>query len=182
MSSVELIRHRAAICGYVSDAVSGTGLAGATVELLPNGLQTETGADGFYYFLDLPDGLYTLHATALGFGSRYGMATNSGVAVASDSAGRPVFDPKGNLGLPPTRLAGQVQRSDTLAAIAYAEVRLCASNAKTLSNKLGQYAHSAVEAGTQTVQVSAPGFATNSQAVTLTAGQETLVDLSITPD
>lgn len=181
MSDVELIRHRAAICGYVSDAVSGTGIARATVELAPVALQTETRPDGFYYFLDLPDGLYTLHAAAPALGSRYGTVTTAGVAVASDSAQRPIFDPKGNLGLPPTRLAGLVQRSDTLAAIAYAEVRLRATNVKTRSRKLGQYALSAVQAGTQTVQVSAPGFVTISQAATLTAGQETVVNFSLTP-
>lgn len=180
MSSLE-IRHRAAIGGYVSDAVSGIAIAGATVELAPTSLQTRTRPDGFYYFLDLPDGLYTLHAAAPALASRYGTVTATGVAVASDAAGRPIVDPKANLGLPPTQLTGVVRRSDTLAAIAYAEVRLRASNIKTRSSKLGQYVLPAVEAGTQTVQVSAPGFVTSSQAVTLGAGEETVVDFSLIP-
>jgi len=180
MSTVETVRHRAAICGYVSDASSGAGIAGATVELAAQGLQTQTRADGFYNFLDLPDGSYTLHATAPQLGSCYGTVTVAGVSVASDGEGRPLLDPKGNLGLRPTRLSGLVQRSDNLAPIAYADVFLRASNLKTKSDKLGQYVVSAVEAGTQTVQVSAPGFTTVSQSVSLNAGQNTAVDFKLT--
>ena len=175
------IRHRAAIGGYVSDAVSGAAIAGATVELKPGGLETKTQGDGFYHYLDLPDGLYTLQAKAPALGTRYGTGTPTDVEVASDAAGQPKIDPKGNLALPPTRLTGVVRRSGTLAAIAYAEVRLRASNVKTRSSKLGQYAFSAAQAGTQTVQVSALGFVARSQPVTLRAGEETVVDFSLTP-
>ena len=181
MSSLEIIHHRAAICGYVSDADSGDGIAGATVELIAEDLQVQTRADGFYTFLDLPDGSYTLHAQAPQLGSCYGTVTAPGVTVASDGAGRPLLDPKGNLGLPPTRLTGLVKRSDNLAPIAYAEVRLRASNVSAKSSKLGQYALSAVQAGTQTVQVTAPGFTAVSQSVTLNAGQNLVVDFSLPP-
>jgi hypothetical protein len=181
MAIVATIRHRAAISGYVSDAVSGTGIAGATVTLEGQDQQTLTGADGFYFFLDLPNGSYTLHAEAPALGSRYGAVTAAGVAVASDGAGRPLFDPKGNLALPPTRLTGLVRRSDNLAPIAYADVQLRASRVAVKSNKLGQYGLTAVEAGTQTVQVAAPGFATISQPVSLSAGQSRVVDFNLTP-
>lgn len=181
MANVETISHRAAICGYVNDASSGVGIFGATVEITAEGLQTQTRDDGFYYFLDLPDGPYTLSAAAPLLGSRYGTVTVSSVAVASDGVGRPIFDPKANLGLPPTRLVGLVRRADNLAPIAYAEVHLRASNVKTKSNKLGHYVLSAVEAGTQTVQVSARGFAAVSQPVMLSPGQETVADFGLTP-
>jgi hypothetical protein len=179
--TLEIWKHRAAICGYVRDASSGVGIPGATVVLVDPDVTTKTRADGFYHFLDLPNGSYTLQATAPAQGSRYAGVTVAGVAVASDAAGRPVLDPQGNLGLPPTRLSGRVQRADTLAPIARAEVRLRASGAKTMSNNLGQYALSAVEAGAQTVRISAPGFTTHSQSVTLGAGQNTVVDFNLTP-
>jgi Carboxypeptidase regulatory-like domain len=173
--------RRAAICGYVRDASSGTGIFGATVELVGREVQTATRVDGFYCFLDLPDGAYTLHATAPALGSRYGGVTVAGVAVADDGVGRPLFDPKGNLVLPPTRLSGRVQRAGTLAPIARAEVRLRASGVKAISDNLGQYLISAVEAGSQTVQIFAPGFITTSQSVTLEAGQNTVADFTLTP-
>src|SRR5262249_49173319 len=141
---------------------SGAGIPGATVEVVGQGEQTQTRADGFYHFLDLPDGSYTLQAAAPGLGSRYAGVTVAGVLVAGDSAGRPVLDPRGDLGLPPTRLTGRVQRTGSLAPIARAEVRLRAGGVKTTSNNLGQYVLSAVEAGTQTVQTSASGFTTTS--------------------
>lgn len=181
MSTIEITRHRAAICGYVRDASSGAGIAGATVELVGREARTETRVDGFYDFLDLTDGSYTVRATAPALGSRYADVTVAGITVASDAVGRPALDPKGNLALPPTRLSGRVQRAGPLAPIARAEVRLRASGVKAMSNNLGQYMLSAVEAGTQTVQVSAPGFTTNSQSVTLDAGQNTVVDFILAP-
>ena len=54
MSTVEIIRHRAAICGYVRDARSGDGIAGASVDIAARGVTDESAVDGFYYFLDLP--------------------------------------------------------------------------------------------------------------------------------
>jgi len=181
VTTIETVRHRAAICGYVSDAVSGEAIAGATVELAAQGLQARTRDDGFYAFLDLPDGSYTLRASAPQLGSTYGTVTAVGVAVASDGSGRPVLDSRGNLALPPTKLSGVVRRSDTMAPIAYADVFLRASLVRTKSNKVGQYSASAVEAGTQTVQVSAPGFTAASQSVTLNAGQSTTTDFTLTP-
>lgn len=180
MSTIE-IRHRAAICGYVRDANSGGGFVGATVELVGGEVRTETRVDGFYYFLDLPDGSYTLHATAPALSSRYADVTVTGVTVASDDLGRPAFDPLGNLGLPPTSVSGRVQRAGSLAPVAHAEVRLRASGVKATSNTLGEYVLSAIEAGTQTAQVSAPGLTTNSQGVTLDAGKNTVVDFTLAP-
>ncbi len=182
MPTIALARHRAAICGYVRDAQSGTGIPGATVEIVGAGARTETRADGFYYFVDLADGSYTLRAAAPALSRRYASVTVAGVTVASDAAGRPAFDPKGNLGLPPTRLSGRVQRAGSLAPIARAEVRLRASGEKTMSNNLGQYQLSAIEAGTQTVQISAAGFAAKPQSVTLNAGQNTAADFTLAPN
>src|SRR2546426_1390665 len=51
----------------------------------------------------------TLFRSAPALGSRYAGVTVAGIAVAGDGAGRPALDPKGNLGLPPTRLSGRVQ-------------------------------------------------------------------------
>jgi len=179
--TLEIIRHRAAICGYVRDAKSGAGLAGASVDIAARGVTAEAAADGFYYFLDLPDGAYTLHAAVPALGTRYADVTVAAVTVATGTSGAPSLDPRGNLALSPTRLTGQVKASGSLAPVARAEVRLRAAAVKTLSDAAGQYALSAVEAGEQTVQVSASGFAALSQRVTLQAGQEAVADFTLTP-
>ena len=111
----------------------------------------------------------------------YGTATVAGVSVESDSEGRPVIDAKANIGLPPTRLIGQVNRSGDSSPIPYAKLRLRASNVKTTARKTGQYTFSGVEAGKQTVHVSATGFAPLDQKVTLAPGQDTVVDFTLTP-
>lgn len=133
------------------------------------------------FFLDLPDGSYTLAAAAPQLGSRYGSVSVPGVVVASDGDGRPIFDAKGRLELPPTRLSGLVRRGDTLAPIPRAQVRLRAAAVAVQSDPAGHYLLSAVEAGAQTAVVSAPGFVSISQVVVLTAGQQAVVDFSLTP-
>lgn len=180
MSTVEIIRHRAAISGYVRDAKSGAGLAGASVDITGRNATAEAAADGFYYFLDLPDGSYTLHAAAPALGTRYTDVTVAGVTVAKDASGAPSLDPRGTLALSPTRLAGQVTAAGSLTPVPRAEVRLRATAVSTLSDATGRYALSAIEAGDQTVQVSATGFAALSQRVTLQAGQETVSDFTLT--
>ena len=180
MATIKII-HRASICGYVRDAETNATIAGATVEIVGRNAQTRSRDDGFYHFLDVPDGAYTLHAAAPMLGSRYADVTVANVVVASQADGRPSFDPRGNLNLPPTRLSGHVQRSGTLAPIARAEVRLRAAGVRTLSDDLGHYVLSPAQAGEQTVQVSAPGFAAGSQRVALTAGQSTTADFVLTP-
>lgn len=181
MAAVALIGHRAAICGYVIDAVSGLGMDGADVQIPAADLHTRSRTDGFYFFLDLADGSYDLAAAAPGLGSRYGSISVPGVVVASASDGRPLFDAKGRLALPPTRLSGLVRRADTLVPIPRAQVRLRAAAVAVQSDPAGQYLLSAVEAGTQTAVVSAAGFVSISQVVVLTAGQQAVVDFSLAP-
>jgi hypothetical protein len=181
MAHIETFRHRAAISGYVRDAVSGDGIGGAVVHISAPQRETRTNGDGFYYFLDLDDGSYGLQVSAPSLGSRYGSLTVLNVLVTSDASGRPVLDPRGNLSLSPTRLSGVVRRSDTSAPIAYAEILLRASNLRAKSDKTGQYRLSPAEAGTQTVQVRASGFVTLSQTVSLNVGQQTVVDFSLNP-
>lgn len=181
MEAAMLIRHQAAICGYVVDAVSGLGIGGAEVRIPLQNLLTLARADGFYAFLDLADGSYDLTATAPRFGSCYGSVAVPGVVVASAADGRPTFDAKGRLALPPTCVSGLVQRADTLAPIPRAQVRLRAAGAVVQSDPAGHYQLCAVEAGAQTAVVSAPGFVSSSRVVVLTAGQQAVADFSLAP-
>ena len=177
---MEEISHRAAIAGHITDPILGNRIPEVVVEVVGENLSTVTGSDGFYYFLDLPAGQYELSAAAPQLGTRYGTANVTNVTVADDIDGRPIFDPTANLQLSPTRLVGEVRRSADNQVIAQATVKLRGSEARTVTNDLGQYILSGLQQGNPTVQVSAPGFATAIQTVTLTTGEATTADFSLT--
>jgi hypothetical protein len=179
MAIIEILRRRAAIAGSVTDAVTKRVIPGALVELIAQNLKTRTSEDGFFYFLDLPQGFYTLDISAPGSGSRYGSVRVPNVAVQQDAAGRPIFDPKAQVAMTPTRVAGQVLRSGNDEPIKGATVKILGSQEKTFTDKDGKYDLSGLQAGTPNVQASAAGYATAARKVTLTAGLETIADFSL---
>ncbi len=176
---MEEIRHRAAIAGYVTDAITRQAIWGAIVEIVGQNLRTQTRNDGFFYFIDLPTGQYSLNLSASHLGSRYGIATVSNVMVQNAADGRPIFDSKANVLLPPTRLTGQVKRSDNNQAIATAIIQVLGSEAQTLTDKNGLFTLSGIPAGKPTIKVSAKGLTTVTQQVIMTAGEETIANLSL---
>jgi Carboxypeptidase regulatory-like domain/CarboxypepD_reg-like domain len=180
--AVEQIRHRVAIAGSVTDAITEQRIAGAVVEVVGQNLQTQTREDGSFYFIDLPDGQYTLKVSAPNLGSRYGTANVANVTV-KDENGRLIFDSQANVKLSPTRLIGQVKRSDNNQPIANALVQLRGSETQTLTNKEGRYVLSGIQASQPRVQVSVNGFVTQIQQVKekLIAGQEQAVEFRLVP-
>ncbi len=56
------------IAGIVEDSKSGEAIPGATVRVEGTDFVTQTDADGEYYFLNLPAGVYNLSVTMMGFG------------------------------------------------------------------------------------------------------------------
>ena len=180
MTSLSTATHRAAIGGYVRDALSGSALAKARIEILELELSSHSASDGFYHFLDLPEGAYTLRASAPAEGRCYGVVT-TGVTVATDSTGRPLLDGQANLALPPTQLRGVVRNAATTAPIAQASIKMLASRVSIRSDSLGRYALAPLEPGTHSVQVAAAGYAAATQLITLTAGQSTTVDFNLDP-
>jgi len=181
MASPLTLRHRAAIGGHVVDAATGAPIAGALVMIATPAQSAFTREDGFYSFIDLPDGSYALSASAPALGTRYGNAAAVTVTVASDASGAPQLDPRAELTLAPTRLAGIVRRADTSAPIPYAQLRLRASQLGVVGDVNGRYEFSPVEAGTQLVQVSATGYATSTSSVSLSVGQQSPADFALTP-
>jgi hypothetical protein len=175
----ETIRHRAAIAGYVTDAHTGQTISGALVELAGQNLQTETRADGFYYFLDLPAGQYEVNVTIPRLKIVYGTTSVASVDVKNDPAGRPLFDTKANIGIKSTTLVGQVKRSDNDQPIEKAKVELRGSAARASTDREGRYALFGLQKGEPTVRVSAAGYEPISQKVTLIAGQETTANFNL---
>jgi hypothetical protein len=206
MSTAFIVRHRVALAGRVADALSGQPLAGVRVEITggppaftsllalrargagdlwaamaerPD--RTRTARDGHYHFLDLPAGAYTLAAALPEAGSRYGTATLPFTLVA-DSLGN-ITMAKADLALQPTTVQGKVSGTTSLpAALPMAEVAIGGSGERTWTDGQGVYRLSGIEAGARSLLVSARGFVSRSQPVTLAQpGAVVTLDLSLTP-
>lgn len=188
-SAWETVRHRAAIAGRVKDARTGEPLAAARVEITagppaftgPLALlarqhgscwealaerpdRTRSARDGFFHFLDLPEGQYTLSGSLLGFGTRYGIAIAQ-VSLSADGQGH-VSLGTADLALPATTIQGRVKTA-TSAAVWMAEVRVQGSGERAWSDAQGNFVIPAIEAGTRKLIVSARGFRLKSETVTL---------------
>jgi hypothetical protein len=203
VSEWQIARHRVAIAGRVLDAGMGKPVADAAVSLTgPAAFQsklalaslaygddwnsmperpdrTKTREDGLFYFLDLPDGKYSLSASIPSYGSRYGTAQQV-ATVSRDSKGniKAVFV---NLTLQPTAVKGKVTGSGKKTAVVLAEVRVKGSGERTFTDVQGQYTVAGIEPGKRVLLVSAQGYRAVSQPVTLgEPGTSQTVDFSLT--
>jgi hypothetical protein len=190
VSEWQIARHRVAIAGRVLDAGSSKPVADATVSMtvMPAAFEkklavgssacgsawkdmpqrpdrTKTRKDGLFYFLDLPDGKYSLRASKASYGKRYGVAEQS-VEVSRDSQGnfKIAFV---DLNLPPTTIKGKITGSGHKSGVVLAEVRVKGSGERTFSDVQGQYAVTGIESGKRVLLVSAQGYRTATENVTL---------------
>jgi carboxypeptidase family protein len=201
MPVFEEVRHQPAIAGRVVEVGTAAPVPGALVGLeggppafaawlgllarrygsdwegmLERADRTLSRADGYFYFLDLPDGQYTVRG-ALGRGSRYGTAEAS-ARVSRDANGR-IAVAQVELTLPRTTVAGRISAAGG-GPIMMAAVRMEGSGERVFSDTHGQYALNGVEAGTRTLTASAQGFVTAHQAVAVSAaGVAVNVDFSL---
>lgn len=201
MAHWEQTRRQVALIGRVTDAQTGQPLPGvrvtisaapgsfsswlalharqhgarwATLEQRPDRVRTQ--ADGGFHFLDLPDGNYTLTATLPELGSRYG-GGQAQATVARSGNGTITLDPA-EIALPPTTIKGQV-RGRNSAAVMLAEVRLQSSSARTFTDHEGRYLLSPVQAGRQTVLVSAQGYAVKETTIESQASLVATLDITL---
>jgi hypothetical protein len=179
MAAQEITRRRVSIAGHVTDAVSGSAVAGAVVGIKTRGIEAMTDARGLYVFTDLHTGKYTLTVNAPRLGTRYGSVKISNVSVQKTPEGRPALDDKANIALPPTRVAGTITRSGDAQPVKGAIVRICGSKTKTVTDGSGKYAIAHLQAGTPTIEVVATGYAPSVKKARLAAGAETIVDFSL---
>jgi Carboxypeptidase regulatory-like domain len=200
----EIVRHRVAIAGRVTDAQTGRTIGGAQVRIttapaaFTDGLalraiqygagwtamaerpdRTRTAPDGHFHFLDLPDGQYTLTASLPGFGSQYGTAEKQAI-VSRDAQGN-ITMAAADMALAPTTLKGRITDQEGN-PVAMAEVRVKGSGERTLSDGQGQYLLTALEVGQRTVLVSAQGYQPASQTALLSpAGTVQTLDMTLVP-
>jgi hypothetical protein len=188
MSTVEVVRHRVAIAGYVTDAVTGRAMAGVEVAMtgMPAAFRSRLGyrnlqfgsrwdamverpdrtctrTDGLFYFLDLSDGEYGLRATAIAYGKRYGIVEQS-VAVSRNKLGTFKLDWVA-LALPSTAVKGTI--TSRKVNVNMAEVRVKGSGERVFSDGQGKYLLAAIEPGKRTLLVYAQGYRPASQPVSI---------------
>jgi len=203
MSTWEIARHQVAISGHVSDAETGKAVGGAEVRITdwPEAFKstleaasvqygtrwdslaerpdkTRSRDDGLFYFLDLPDGKYTLRARLPSFGKRYGEAQQEAV-VSRDTDGR-VKRAAANIPLKPTAVKGKIMAPGQKSGVLMAEVRVKGSGERTFSDRKGNYALTGIENGKRILQVFAQGYSLAEEEIVIaTPGKSETKDFNL---
>ena len=158
-----------AITGGVVDAVSFTGIAGATVSTDPGGYSTLTGEDGSF-FLEVPAGSYTLIASATGYTpSPQTVTVEAGAATQAVFILEPETIPGG------ASVFGFVTDPDenemegvvvTIDGVNY--------SGETWTDEDGFFQFENVPVGDYTLTFEFEGYQTQTQGISITEGQEEL--------
>ena len=157
------------VTGTVTDAGTGSGIAGASVSY--NGGSATTDANGAYVINPITSGSQTLSASAAGYA-----AAQRTVQVPPE--GSVVAD----FALAPTAsssITGEVRDAVTAQPIAGASVSY--GGGSTQTDSLGRYLLDDASPGTHDVSVSANGYATKTQTVVVTAGASVVSDFALQP-
>jgi hypothetical protein len=149
-----LVPQPGSITGTVTDAVTGTPLSGATVTY--SGGSATTSSAGQYAFSSVPEGSYTVSASAVNYaGQSQSASVKPGAAANANLALQPN----------PGAISGTVTSASTGLAIANATVSFVGGSAKT--NASGQYTLGNVTEGTYSVTATSAGYVSQSQTVSL---------------
>ena len=200
----EIVRHQVAVAGRVIDARTQQFLTGAIVtitgmpELFRRALalkavqygsrwagmsdridRTRARQDGTFYFLDLPDGEYTVTAALPDMGNRYGTVDQK-ATVTRDASGRMKVAFM-ELALQPTMVEGKITGAGQRSGIMMVEVRMKGSGERTFSDVKGHYVLAPVEPGSRTVQAFAQGYRPGLQKLELKmAGDAETLNFALT--
>ncbi|MEA5567782.1 carboxypeptidase-like regulatory domain-containing protein [Anabaena sp. UHCC 0399] len=202
------LRHQVAIAGQVCDRKTGQAIYGAIVEItqMPEPFKaklalkalqygsdwetfperpdrTRTAVDGYFYFVNLPDGNYTLTGKLPGTNTRYDSAQTTVIVPSVDSDGKPKF--AANIDLPPSGIKGQIKDPEGH-SVRRAKVQIQGSGEYTFSNDEGKYLLSGLEAPkdknkkrTVNVSVFAPGYQRGGGKVEFGLGEVTQKDFPL---
>jgi hypothetical protein len=145
-------------------------------------LVTYTALDGHYYFIDLPDGIYSLQVALPHLGTRYGTRQVENLNVAGAEA------TIANLSLPPTGIKGRILDSDQN-PIVMAKVQVEGNPVAVFSDRNGDYELTGLEVWQRDlasqsarpgVTVSAQGYQSATSGVWLSVGEMKSLDLTLT--
>lgn len=171
MTPTAVLRHRVAAAGRVIDAITSKPIGGAQVAVVEmpkalvqkfafsgrsiTSLKTLTREDGSFYFLDLPDGKYTLEASLPSAGKRYGTVKLK-ANVKRDDKGDNIVDYP-SFALQPTAIKGRITVG-AKTALMMAEVQIKGSGESRFSSASGDYLLAGIEPGERTIRVFAQGY------------------------
>lgn len=127
---------------------------------------TQTAVDGIYYFLDLPQGEYSLMALLPDLKRRYGVSKQVTVTVSDQHRNNSQIS-IADLTLPSTNLVGKITHATE--PVVLAQVRIKGSKKFTFSNSQGEYILSELESSkrSRTILVRARGYQPKEETVTL---------------
>lgn len=135
-----------------------------------------TASDGYFYFVDLPIGEYTLKASLPNSGTRYKAGTTT--IQISNSINGITLPTITNIVLLPTGIKGKIVDADQQKAIVNARVQIKGSRESTFSDKLGNYSLLGLESSKSgqrnvTIIVTAVGYQEVSQSLVINHGEVT---------
>jgi hypothetical protein len=146
--------------------------------------RTLTAIDGCFYFINLPDGEYTLTVSLPGTGTRYGFDEQE-VQVFHD--GDRIKLAPVNLALPPTAIKGKITGTENK-PVFMAKVQVEGSGESTFSNKNGEYLLMGLQvpkqpssARTVKMKVFAHGYEVGDGSETLKRGETKELNIGLTP-
>jgi hypothetical protein len=195
--------HQVAIAGKVVDPETSLGVAGATVtitampatftkwlslralsyqdrwdKLAERPDRTVTAPDGFFRFIDLPDGTYTVTVSAKEGARRFGDTTQS-FTVARDATGT-IKAPIALIALPATGLRGMLVESTSnddgttsTTPISMACVEVSGTRERAYTDAAGGFYLTDLEPGVRTLTISASGYQTATVTATIVKGDVT---------
>jgi len=155
-----------ALSGRVTDVLTGQGIAGARVELVPGDEATATDAEGRYALFDLPAGEYRVRASAPGYAREYwdNVAPSEQAAWVNVSPDAPVTGVDFALSEGGS-ISGRITQDDGLTPIAAAWVFVRPSQHRfddgfwAATDAEGVYQVEGLALGNYKVTVEAPGYA-----------------------
>jgi hypothetical protein len=155
-----------ALSGRVTDVLTGQGIAGARIELVPSDEATTTDADGRYALFDLPAGEYRVRASAPGYAREYwdNVAPSEQAAWVNVSPDAPVTGIDFEL-TEGGSTSGRITQNDGVTPIAQAWVFVRPSQHRfddgfwTATDAEGVYQVEGLPLGNYKVTVEAPGYA-----------------------
>jgi uncharacterized membrane protein len=161
------------ITGTAQDSQTALGIANALVSLSPTGLSTVTSSNGTFSFASVPADTYTLSASATGY-----QAASASVTVTAD------HNANINLHLVSTVPIGSVQgvvKSATGKVVVGATVTITPGVLATVTDSTGYYGFPNVTPGTYTLTITAAGYQSYSQTITVASGHTVKANMSLTP-
>jgi YD repeat-containing protein len=165
------------IAGTITRASDGTSISGAQIAALQQNAvlaSTSTVSNGTYTLSGLAPGTYDVRISASGFGTS--LQTGNAVTASNTTTVNAALASPGTV-------AGKVTKSDGITAIVGANVAVLQSNdtvGSATTDGTGSYNIPNLTAGTYSAQVSAIGYASQTQTgVSVTAGNTTTVNLNL---